>query len=185
MYLPSSNVRCHGCNYQGIMQPRSVKLRYTLPSGDTVDSHRVFGWCETCDGIRDIEGKLDADGIRRDISERRMKTTALGGIFKRAVNRVLGGRTDDMQAELHHLECLLRLAQLRCSPPRCLTCGGTLVTQLKFDDEGISSNYLHTCGGRLYRVPLDPDAPRFSYHPEIVLLDIEGWRMQVYFNEQL
>jgi hypothetical protein len=94
--------------------------------------------------------------------------------LRKAVDRALGGQSDDGQAELQYLQSLLRLAQLRRTPPRCLTRDGTSVTYLDFDDEGTSSNFVHSCSSRLYRIPANPDAPRFSYRPEIVFLDADG-----------
>jgi hypothetical protein len=108
------------------------------------------------------------------LSEMSPKGQTLGGLFKKVVDRVFGGIANDGEQKLQRLDTLLRLAAARETPPRCLTCGETLITYLTFDDAGVSSNFVHTCGGRLYRVPADPDEPRFSYMPQIVLLDSEG-----------
>ena len=160
------------------MQRRSITLRYKLHSGEIVDNHRMFGWCASCNGIRDVEARLDPNAIRVEISELSPKRQTLGGLFKKAIDRALGGNPNDDQGELQRLGALLRLAEKRRTPPHCLTCGGTSIAHLKFDDAGTSSTYVHTCGSRLYQVPADPDAPRFSYRPEIVLLDAEGRRIQ-------
>jgi hypothetical protein len=173
MSVQSGHVRCYGCDFEGVMQHRPVTLRYRLPTGETVDSHRAFAWCTDCAGIRNVEAQLDARVIRRDIDERQPKRHSFGGLLRKAVDRALGGQSDDGQA----LQSLLRLAQLRRTPPRCLTCGGTSVTYLDFDDEGTSSNFVHSCGSWLYRIPANSDAPRFSYRPEIVFLDVDGHRL--------
>lgn len=76
-----------------------------------------------------------------------------------------------------HLKELLRVAESRRSPPRCLTCGSSFAVKLSFDDSGVCQNVPHTCGGRLTLRPADPGAPRFAYRPEVVQLDPEGNRL--------
>lgn len=177
MSIPSGQVRCHGCDYQGLMQHRAVTLRYTLPDGMFVDSCRAFGWCKACDGIREIEVKLDVKAIKQQLDALNSKRNLSSGFFVRLVDRLLGGGPVDDKPELLKLANLLRLAELRSSPPHCLVCGGGPVSQIDFDDEGTSSNFVHSCGSRLYLVPSDPDAPRFFYSPEVWSLDVEGHRL--------
>jgi hypothetical protein len=176
MSVPSGYIRCHGCDYQGVMQYRPITLRYMLPDGVTVDSHRTFGWCNNCEAIRDVELSLDADAIRKELDVLKQKQQPSVGFLRNAIDRVLGGKQNEAQAELLELTKLLRFAEIRSSPPRCLTCGEASVVYIAFDDQGTSSNFVHTCGGRLYQVPAEPDAPRFSYRPEVLLLDVEGCR---------
>ena len=177
MSMLSGQVRCHGCDYQGVMQHRAITLRYRLPDGETVDRGRTFGWCKSCDGIRDIEDKLDAEAIRQQFKELDSKRHRRPGFFVNLVDRLLGGKPDDDKPELLKLTNLIRLAELRRSPPRCLGCCGVPVTPIHFDDEGTSSNFVHVCGSRLYLTPSDPDAPRFLYSPEVWNFDVEGHRL--------
>lgn len=176
MSLPIGCVRCHGCEFEGWLQRRSVTLRYQLSDANFVDSHRVSGWCGHCTGIRDIEAPLNAEAIRAEIERHQPQRVGLGGIVKTAINRILGGPIDENKADLTRLRHLLQIAEMRNSPPRCLTCGEASTTQLHFDASGTSSNYVHTCGSHLYLVPENPDAPRFSFRPEVILLDYEGHR---------
>lgn len=114
--LPTGHIKCHGCDYQGVMQRRSVTLRYRLPGGETVDNHRTFGWCEICAEIHDVEAPLNASTIRLEISEQSPpRRKSLGGLFKNAVDRALGGNPNEDQGELQRLNALLRLAELRRS----------------------------------------------------------------------
>ncbi|MDE2186535.1 MAG: hypothetical protein KGL51_00760 [Betaproteobacteria bacterium] len=177
MSVPSSHIRCHGCEYQGFMQHRPLTLRYMLPDGDTVDTGREFGWCRNCEGIRDVEGTLDVNAIRSELETRKPKRQSISRLFKNAIDRALGGKSNDAQVQLHELANLLRLAELRRSSARCLSCGKEDVSYVAFDEQGTSSNFVHSCGGRLYRVPSDPDGPRFFYRPEIIRLDVEGHRL--------
>ena len=134
MSMPSSQVRCHGCEYQGVMQHRPVTLRCTLPDGATVDSHRTFRWCNGCAGIRDVEQEVDVHAIRRELEKRSPRSQTLGGFFKSAIDSALGDGPDEIQAERQQLAKLLRLAELRLSPPRCLACSGTAVASLGFGE---------------------------------------------------
>lgn len=177
MSTSTGQIRCHGCQYQGVLQHRSVVLRYALPDGTKVDSHRTFGWCNDCRGIRDVESKLDVSALRLELERLNPRQRSLGSFFKSSIDRALGGGTDDDQIERQRLMMLLRVAELRKSPPRCLSCGSTSVSPSLFDADGNSQDFVHSCGSRLYRVPPDPNAPRFSYRPEVLPLDIEGHRL--------
>lgn len=178
MSLSNGQIRCHGCEYKGVLLYRPITLRYRLPGGETIDNHRTFGWCETCAGIRDVEIPLNASAIRLQISEKcPAQRESFSGRFMKAVGSALGRNPSEDQVELKRLNALLRLAVLRRSPPRCLTCGGTSVENLSFYEAGRSSNYVHSCGSRLYQAPTDVDAPRFFYRAETVLLDAEGLRL--------
>ena len=178
MSVPSGHIRCHGCEYQGVLQYRPLTLRYRLPDGETVDRGRTFGWCDNCDEIRDIECELEASAVRRRLDAANQKQQSIGVLFMSAINRALSARPSAAQSEVQELARLLRLAEQRRSSPRCLSCGEESVTHLSFDDQGTSSNFHHTCGGRLYSVPADPDAPRFNYRPEVLFLDVEGRRLK-------
>ena len=167
MSVPSGKIRCHGCDYEGVVQHRPVTLQYALPDGTSVQGYREFGWCNICDGIRDIESKLDKIALQSELQALAPRR-GLGGIFKNAVDRALGGGTDDRSEDRERLKGLLRVSQARSSPQRCLNCGSTSVLRLTFDDEGNCSNFQHHCGGHLYRLPGDPNAPRFSYRPEVI-----------------
>ena len=177
MSVPSGQVQCNGCDYHGVMQHRAITLRYELPDGETVDAERSFGWCKSCNGIRDIEVELDAQAIRQQLNSMHSKRRSSAGFFVNAVDCLLGGKPDDDKPEFLKLTNLLHLAEIRRSPPRCLICSGASVLQIDFDEEGTSSNFVHSCGSRLYQVPSDPDAPRFFYREEVWGLDVEGNRL--------
>jgi hypothetical protein len=176
MSVPSGKIRCHGCNYEGVVQHRPVTLQYALPDGASVQGYREFGWCNICDGIRDIESKLDQKVLQAEL-QALTPQRGLGGILRSAMDRALGGGTDDRTKDRDRLNGLLRVAQNRSAPQRCLNCGSTSVLRLAFDDEGNCPTFQHHCGGHLYRLPGDPNAPRFSYRPEVIPLDLNGNRL--------
>ena len=154
MSIPSSYVRCHGCSFEGLMQHRPITLEYRLPSGETVEGYRRFAWCATCCKITEAEDAIESESIQAAIKVIEQRNR---GIAK----RLFGFSKEDV-AELNSLQAKLRLAQARHSPPRCLRCGETVVTPLKFDANG-TSNITHSCGLRLFLAPEDPDAPRLFF----------------------
>lgn len=165
MSMPSGYVRCHGCDFEGVMQRRPITLEYALPSGAVVQGYRVFVWCSSCNNVTEAEESFDADAIQAEIDScKRQQVGFFGRLFG-------NGQAEDV--ELKRLQGRLKLAQLRQSGARCLKCGGTTIIPLAFDDSG-TSNVVHTCGHRLFLVPEDPDAPRFMFRPEVIRLDPEG-----------
>jgi hypothetical protein len=176
MSVLSGKIRCHGCDYEGIIQHRPITLQYALPDGTSVLSYRETGWCNTCDGIRDIEAKLDKNELQSQL-QALIPQSGFGGMFKSAVDLALGRSGDMWSEERERLQGLLRVAHTRSSPQRCLNCGSTSVVHLAFDDAGNCLNFKHHCGGHLYRLPSDPNAPRFSYKAEIIPLDVDGNRL--------
>lgn len=172
MSLPNSKIRCHGCNFEGVLAHRAVILRYQLPDGSHADSHRVTGWCSECAGIRDVEAPLDAMQIREELSQLRPKI-GITGLF----SRIIGSDARRNAEQIEQLSLLLEVAESRRSSPRCLKCGSAAIALLNFDDSGNSLNFVHICGSHLYRVPADPEGPRFAYLPEVIELDVEGCRL--------
>lgn len=163
--MSSGYVRCHGCDFEGVMQRRPITLEYVLPSGATVQGFRLFAWCSSCENVTEAEEVFDAALIQTEIdSFNRQKV----GFFGRLLG---GGKAEDV--ELKALQGRLQLAQVRHSKPRCLRCGKPTVAPLTFDERG-TSNIVHTCGHQLFVVPEDPDAPRFMFRPEVIRLDPEG-----------
>ncbi|ADE17038.1 hypothetical protein Nhal_4032 (plasmid) [Nitrosococcus halophilus Nc 4] len=168
MSMPSGYVRCHGCDFEGVMQRRPITLEYVLPGGAVVQGYRVFSWCSSCENVTEAEEAFDTDSIQAEIdSLRQQQVGFIGRLFG-------GGKAEDV--EIKRLRGRLQLAQLRQSGPRCLRCGETTVVPLAFDESGTSS-IVHTCGRRLFMVPEDPDAPRFMFRPEAIRLDPEGWKI--------
>jgi hypothetical protein len=92
------------------------------------------------------------------------------------IDRATGGRPDPAKEDIARLQKLLRVAQGRRSGPRCLTCGSANTQELTFGTSKESQSFEHECGGRLYLLPEEPGAPRISYRPEVITLDVEGRR---------
>ena len=168
MSMSSGYVRCHGCDFEGVMQRRPITIEYVLPSGAIVQGYRIFAWCSSCENVTEAEEEFDTTSIQTEIdSLNQQKVGFFGRLFG-------GGKAED--AELKQLHEKLHLANLRQSEPRCLRCGNSTLVDLAFDESGTSS-VIHTCGRRLFAVPEDPDAPRFMYKPEVIRLNPEGQKI--------
>lgn len=168
MSMPSTNLRCHGCSFEGVMHHRPVRLEYTLPSGETVTGYRQIAWCSTCCNITEAEAFRNVESIYREIAEIEQRNR---GIVKR-----LFGPSQDDATDLRLLQGQLRLAEARLSPPRCLLCEAPTVTPLHFNSSG-TSEFRHSCGQRLFLVPQDSNAPRFSFRSQVIRLDAEGRKL--------
>ena len=176
MSMSARYVKCRGCDFEGLIQPRLIALEYYLPSGQIVEGNRRFAWCWTCENIVEAEEPLDPVAIQAEIDGVEPKSTSIGGLFVRVVDRALGGGKQE-RIELERLNAKLGLAKLRKSPPRCLTCSEPTVESLEFD-RNAASTLVHSCGHRLFAVPEDPDTPRFHYRKEVISLDQEGRRIE-------
>lgn len=177
MSLSATTIRCHGCDFKEHIAHSPLTLLYVFPDGISVKSYRVSGWCSQCKGIRDIETALVPSLLKAEIASLQPKRKTLGSMLVSAIGRAFGDGEDDNSKELSRLALLLRIAESRSSPPRCLECGSSNAVELSFDQERTSTNFVHVCGGRLYQVPPNPNAPRFFFHPEIIELDTEGRRL--------
>lgn len=177
MSAASDKVTCTRCNFHGLLPYRPVRIVYRLPDGAEVKSARTFGWCARCNDIRDIELGLEAQPLRERLEVLRRRTQTISFRIQCALDKLLGGRANEIEEEITDTERQLRLAETRTSKPRCLMCGSEDTIPLSFDEQGLSKNYIHECGGHLRREPADPDAPRFFYNLETIVLDPEGRRL--------
>jgi hypothetical protein len=55
MSMPSSTIRCTGCDYETIDHCQPIRLTYRLEDGSEVSGGRSVGWCYSCDSYVDIE----------------------------------------------------------------------------------------------------------------------------------
>lgn len=167
MSMSDTTIRCHGCSFSGTITHRPITLRYRLPDGSVVDGYRKSGWCHRCREIRDIESRFDPAELQAEILQLKPNSGLFGKLFG-APNQ------DDIGDRRAKLVRLLRLATLRRSPPRCLTCGYTDVVDFQFDSKRNIVGFVHDCGRGLYEVPADPSAISFRFKPEVIELDVEG-----------
>lgn len=90
MSVPNSYVRCHGCEFEGVMQHRSITLKYQVTANEYIDSHRVFGWCSNCNRIREIEAPLSVNALQREILEISPPPKTIRSILFKMLDRALG-----------------------------------------------------------------------------------------------
>ncbi len=176
MTFAHAGITCEKCSSRWFRQTRSVTLVYQLPDGAEVKSWRVSGWCGHCKDICDIEATFDAGKMRADLEALQSKTRSKSFIISNAFSRLFGSQSTELYEQITVLKRKLWVAETHICGPRCLVCGSTDTQPLDFDVDGLSIGFIHDCGGRLKLEPTDPDAPRFSYHPETIYLDVEGRR---------
>ena len=104
--------------------------------------------------------------IQSQIAE--LPSRASSGLLVKLVDKILGGGSET-DPERERLESRLVLARMRKSPPRCLRCGGVQIQDVV--------KTTHSWRGRLYVLPDDAEAPRFSCKPQLIALDVEGYRL--------
>lgn len=175
MSMPSLHIRCQRCDFEQVVPMRPITLKYVLPDGNVLTTGRHRGWCDDCNNIGDIEPLFNASEISIELlALREEERAAARSGLRRAIERLLGRRPPDFSEKARDIELRLRIAALRKTPPQCLRCRGTSVTALAFGEDGLSKDFVHTCGGRLYLPPFDPDGPRISFRPTVLSMDVEG-----------
>ncbi len=165
MSVPNLYVRCHGCNFVGIIELSSTTLEYILPGGSIVKGYCVDAWCTSCEDVTVAEEAFNSSLIQTEIDTlNRQKVDTLAHTLR-------NGKIDEDELQL--LRDRLQLAKLRSSEPNCLRCGNPTVVPLDFDVNRTSS-IVHTCGSRLFLVPENPDALQIFWNSEVIRLDPEG-----------
>jgi hypothetical protein len=174
MSTQSTPVSCTGCGFSGVIVHRPVRVIYRLDDGSEIETGRELGWCANCEGIADIEWRGDPAQIRREIQEieRREKT-----VVKRLLSRLFPNRENDKRQALSHLRSLLKFAEGRKSNSRCLKCGGESTSRLRFNEQGVSLDFAHGCGGRLKWEQPHADSPRIHFKRVTIYLDADGRKL--------
>ena len=179
MGMPHTHIRCHGCDFERHLRNQPVVLRYEIAPGQYANLGRADAWCTHCEDLCDAERPIALAVLQQQWSAlppSDAKVPTWWNLWRWA-KRLLGwGRKDAacLEAERERLSALLRLAATRQSPPRCLRCGHTSIHYLQRDEHGTCTAWAHTCGGHLYCLPDDPDAPVYMYHQQTIYLDAEG-----------
>ena len=171
MSAQATYIRCHGCDFKGVISYRGITLCYYLPSGETVTGYRDRGWCYECMTNRDIERSFNVNSIEEKLQElQEPKPRSLLSIIFGIGN----AHSEKDQETIKGLQSALHIAKTRKSPPRCLTCGGDRTVPLLFGSNGISLSFIHDCGKRLFLLPPEEDAPRISRRALQLDFDPEG-----------
>lgn len=158
-------MQCNGCMRIWAIVQRSVTLRYLMPDGRKVDSSRCFVFCRDCDGVSEAESLLFRASTGAEIHEARTTEIGLSRLFMRLMEPL-----KDVQEQRKVALAKRDFLKIRKSAPRCLKCAGVCLSSLDLRP------VVHSCGGHLIGLPVDGQAPRFHYRPEIIELSVEGLR---------
>lgn len=171
--MPNTRVKCTGCDFTGLIIRRPIELIYQFPDGSELKSSREPGWCEYCDGIRDIEHEFDVATLQEKIDVLSNEIKSQKSLFSK-VSNLFGGNESSESIELRQVKLMLKLALTRKSSARCLICGNEGATSLW---QGKSGPYKHSCGGQFLTLKNDPNAPIFFHAAKTIILDTEGNRI--------
>jgi hypothetical protein len=104
MSIAAAQITCTGCNFQRSFNYRPVILLYRIDDGSEIEAGRVFGWCSSCNDIRDIEAFMDKQQIREELEGAKRQARAPSRLIPRVVDILLGGGMDDLKKEIKTLE---------------------------------------------------------------------------------
>lgn len=138
-----------------------------LPNGETVESHMQFVWCNTCSRLAWAETLFDAAEINLKLQEIDPQISIFHLLEGKAVPEYL--HREELLTQLEFL-------RIRTSKPKCLTCGGTTWYPIGFNRND-ESDFIHSCEGRIYKVPANGSEPRIEIRRSPIDLDVEGSRM--------
>lgn len=162
MSLKVKMLKCDKCRTSVFAFPLLPSV-YCFPSGEVLRMRSAFGWCETCQHIRQVEAlpslsELDAEEA---------------GWLKRAQAKA-GGLHRYEQREQESIGLYRRLLHLRQHSSRCLGCGGLAVDAWRMDAD---ENFVHSphggCAGRVHLVD-DPDGMRILLLEDAEAYSLEG-----------
>lgn len=186
MSLPSKQIRCRACAFEGHLVPQSIELRYWLPTGVIFKTHARSVWCPHCDAITRAEDKLDEKTLHAELEKLEKADRQRNGfwsLFKftgKAQNddaATTPWRSPSLKEQITDIKIKLQWVYLRKAAPKCLTCGNTGVVSLAFGKHE-RCIAMHKCGGDLYMVEQDPHSQTWFHHRDDVIdLDIEGNRV--------
>ena len=105
MSIPSSTIRCTGCEYEIVDPHKPILLIYQLEDGVEVTGQRTPGWCYSCDSYVYIEQDLEqasADQLTR--------------------YQALGEQSELLKTVKEKQPIMIALAKRRVSKMSCLEC---------------------------------------------------------------
>ena len=142
MSMPPYPVRCDKCAFQSSSMVLWGSFQYRFPDGREVSLDRGFGWCHSCADLVPTEQLPEKESVhsvisrcQAAISEEVSKIEAHNRRFLERIKTFLrirsirNHRLENLHNKLEENSLLLDLLESRRSPPRCLECGGTDLSQ--------------------------------------------------------
>ena len=173
MSIRNTSIRCTSCDFESMLVHRSISLVYQLPDGEEFIAGRRFGWCHSCNGIRNIEPDFShySNSGQRVAELNRIVRSTKFRVWK-IFDRLLGRPQSPEESELHELQMGQKIASARKASPRCLSCESIEVVEVLG-----TPAHVHSCGGRLVAGSRHVNAPRFNYRHETIHLNYEGLKV--------
>jgi hypothetical protein len=109
--------------------------------------------------------------------------TGIRKIFNLIIGGILPfGSVNKRNKSIKELNNQIAWRKARTAPPHCLTCWTTNITPVDFervnDEQSISVNFRHSCGGKLVIDMSDAPDIRFHFSNSVIWIDIEGNRLK-------
>jgi len=104
-----------------------LTLNYRLNDGSTLHIEQQAAWCEQCRRFGSAELVSSIDELRDWLEELQNPTQSIHFALPSA---------DAIQGAIDEVQVRLRWFQTRKSPARCLTCGSTAITPIRFGEDG-------------------------------------------------
>jgi hypothetical protein len=173
MSTRNTPIRCTSCDFESVLVHSPISLVYQLPNGEEFIAGRRFGWCSSCNGIRNIEPDFSHyfNSGQRIAELNRIVNSAKFRAWK-IVEQLLCSPQSPEENELHELKMGQTIANARKGSPRCLSCESIEVVEVLG-----TTAHVHTCGGRLVRGPMRANVPSFNYRHETIYLNYEGLKV--------
>ena len=180
---PFKILTCSKCSYQTSDLMLRGHFQYCLSDGRTCGVSRALGWCAECREVRPVE-VLGID--ESDHHDRADASAKLAELRKPGLIKALFRKSESAQRRIQYwhnrVQDLVQEIEVkglvygqRRSPPRCLTCGSTQVSQLP---EFPPLEAPHPCGNVAGQMRSPPTKIGFR-HPdcggEILVQPSEAW----------
>lgn len=171
MSLDTTRIHCTGCDYEFFEHYPSIELKCAFGSG-IVTYRRRRAWCHECDTIGNAEQLPNVTCLKREL----LCLTGQG------LSAWLRWLLPSHRERIREKQNAILWRQARITPPRCLHCGSTNISVLKFRHVSGSiseaQGFRHSCGGMLVHDYNDKTGTRFHFRNTIIWLDTEGNRVE-------
>jgi len=180
-------IRCNSCDYVYLEHFQPIKLRCQFGDG-VVTYYRTTNWCNQCDSIRYVECLPTIEELKQKFAEydalfENPPATGIRKIFNQLIGCILPfGSVKERNNRIKELNNQIAWRKARSAPPHCLTCGTTDITPVDFerlnDEQSVSANFRHSCGGKLVIDMSDDPDIRIHFNNSVIWMDIEGNKLK-------
>jgi predicted Zn-ribbon and HTH transcriptional regulator len=164
MSIDTTRIHCTGCGFEYFEDHPPVELKCSFGS-EIVSYYRTTAWCHACDTIRDAELLPSLQDLEKELLI--LQGTSWLHLLLPA-----------HRAQIRGTRNMIQWRQARISPPRCLECGSTDISELDFKEVSpvmaVAQRYQHSCGGTLIKDYRYDSGIRINFGMATIWVDQEG-----------